>query len=99
MGSGSCGIHVATLNTRIRNGSSGKQSNSGKTSTKKEPVVSQAERDATEYVQAMCVVDHILKLMVEEPEVIINFLDMPANVMLVSREFDTIYQRWIDEEA
>lgn len=52
----------------------------------------------SDYTQAMVVVDYVLKAMSEEPEMILDFLNLPANLLIVSSEFDAIRQRWLDEE-
>lgn len=58
------------------------------------------EREADE-AQAMCVVHEILRRLSDPNECssLLEDLDLPANEWIVAGEFDSILQRWMDEEA
>lgn len=67
-----------------------------------EDPVQRSIENATDYIQAMCVVNHILAALSDPAELaqlMSVYFDMPGNLEMVAQEFDTIYQRWTDEEA
>ena len=55
--------------------------------------------DDWDYPQAMLVVDAILKKIIEEPEWIVEAIDLPCNLEVLASEFDVIYKRWLEDES